>query len=131
MVAIGASSYRRKMQETLFHIVSRSDWAQAQQLGRYEPSGFAAEGFIHLSKKSQILRPANLLYHGRDDLLLLVIETSMLGSAVVFEPGSHGEDELFPHLYSRLGLDTVIGTVDFPCRQDGSFELPAQISGTD
>ncbi len=112
------------MQETLFHIVGRSNWAAAQALGYYEPDGFDAEGFIHLSLKHQILRPANLLYTGRDDLMLLVIDHAKLTAEVIFEPGSHGEAEHFPHLYGRMNLDAVEGVIDFPGEPDGSFVLP-------
>ncbi len=115
------------MQETLFHIIGHSDWQRAQERGSYTPAGFDAEGFIHLSLRGQILRPANLLYAGRDDLLLLVIDPRRVAADVVFEPGSHGETEHFPHLYGELNLDAVTSTVDFPCGEDGSFVLPADL----
>ena len=53
-----------------------------------------------------------------------MIEVSRLRARVVYEPGSHGEDELFPHLYGQLNLDAVIDVVDFPCNPDGTFALP-------
>ncbi len=108
----------------LFHIISRADWQNAQDAGEYRPAGLAHEGFIHLSQQSQILRPANLLYRGRNDLCLLVIEPELVAAKVVFEPGSHGETEHFPHLYGVLNIDAVIDVIDFPCGPDGSFELP-------
>ena len=120
---------------TLFHIIAESDWRVAKELGEYRPAGLANEGFIHLSKKNQILRPANLLYRGRTDLALLVIDPSSVTSDVVYEPGSHGETEHFPHLYGPLNLDAVIGVVPFPCNASanareragatgGGFDLP-------
>jgi len=112
------------MEPVVFHIVGSPDWADAQDRGRYAPDAFAADGFVHLSNRDQILRPANLLYSGRTDLKLLVIEVSRLRARVVYEPGSHGEDELFPHLYGQLNLDAVIDVVDFPCNPDGTFALP-------
>lgn len=112
------------METDLFHIIDTATWHAAQQHPRYAPSSFATEGFIHLSLRDQILRPANLLYHGRDDLLLLVIDAGKVDAPVVMEPGSHGEDELFPHMYGELNLDSVDRVVDFPCADDGSFSLP-------
>jgi uncharacterized protein (DUF952 family) len=112
------------MEPVVFHIIGSRDWADAQDRGRYAPDAFAADGFVHLSNRDQILRPANLLYRGRTDLKLLVIEVSRLRARVVCEPGSHGEDELFPHLYGQLNLDAVIDVVDFPCNPDGTFALP-------
>ena len=106
----------------LFHIISETDWASAQKAGEYRPAGLESEGFIHLSKRDQVLRPANLLYQGRNDLSLLVIDTEAVAHEVVFEPGSHGETEYFPHLYGPLNLDAVVDIVRFPYG-DG-FALP-------
>lgn len=111
----------------LFHIIGRKGWVAAEAVGEYKPPGLATEGFVHLSKKSQILRPANLLYRGRNDLELLVIDPERLESEVVFEPGSHGESEDFPHLYGPLNIDAVVDVVTFPCLDDGSFVLPANL----
>ena len=112
------------MEPVVFHIISKSDWANAKDEVDYSPASFASEGFIHLSQKSQILRPANLLYNGEDDLLLLVLAVDELGPELRYEPGSHGESELFPHLYGELNVSAVVDVVEFPCQADGSFVLP-------
>lgn len=109
---------------TLLHIAARADWEHAQQQGSYQLDG----PYLHLSERHQVLRPANLLYRGRDDLVLLVIARDALpAGALVYEPGAHGEDERFPHLYAPLPLDAVVGVVEFPCGADGSFALPADV----
>lgn len=109
----------------LFHIIGADEWEIAKAAGEYQPAGLASEGFIHLSRKEQILRPANLLYQGRVDLSLLVIDPSSVHHEVVFEPGSHGETEDFPHLYGPLNVDAVVDVVPFPWNGDGGrFVLP-------
>jgi len=113
------------MTPALYHIIGRDDWAEAERLGRYAPDDYVIEGFIHLSKRDQVLRPANLLYRGRNDLILLRIDPERLRADLLYEPGSHGEDELFPHLYGALNLDAVIDTIPLPSNPDGSFDLPA------
>ena len=117
------------MESVVFHIISSKNWAEAQEFGRYAPDRFDIEGFIHLSKKSQILRPANLLYKGQRDLSLLVIDVALLQAKLVYEPGSHGETELFPHLYGELNLDAVTNIIRFRCEPDGSFALPPELAG--
>jgi len=116
------------MKEVVFHIIGESDWAAVSGDGTYAPASLASEGFIHLSRVDQILRPANLLYSGRSDLLLLEIDVACLRAELVFEPGSHGEDEYFPHLYGALNTDAVIRVVSFPCGEDGVFELPVGLA---
>jgi uncharacterized protein (DUF952 family) len=115
------------MAPELYHIIGRDDWAESQRLGRCAPDGYAIEGFIHLSQGDQLLRPANLLYRGRDDLILLRIDPDRLRAELLYELGSHGENEMFPHLYGALNLDAVIGTTPFPPNPDGSFDLPADV----
>jgi len=111
----------------LFHIISAAAWVEANEDGRYAPESLTTEGFIHLSEKDQILRPANLLYRGRTDLSLLVLDTDRLRSPVRYERGSHGEVESFPHLYGELNLDGVVDVVAFAPRADGTFDLPAAL----
>lgn len=112
------------MDSVVFHIISRDSWEAALDQDIYEPEGYGVEGFIHLSTRGQILRPANLLYRGRNDLLLLEISSPALKADLRYEPGSHGEDELFPHLYGALNVDAVRKVHDFPCGVDGTFRLP-------
>ena len=113
----------------LLHIVDNARWSAALIEGTYTPPGFDRDGFIHLSAPHQVLRPANLLYRGRTDLSLLVIDESALPpAALAWERGSHGEDEDFPHLYAPLPVMAVQRVLAFPCAADGSFVLPTGVS---
>lgn len=57
--------------------------------------------------------------------MLLAIDGVRLPSgALVWEPGSHGETEDFPHLYASLPAAAVVNVIDFPCQADGTFVLP-------
>ncbi len=116
------------MEPVVFHIINESLWANAQEHDGYTPERFDIDGFIHLSKKSQILRPANLLYRGQHDLVLLVIDVNRLVAELIYEPGTHGEAEHFPHLYGPLNVDAVVDVIAFPCEEDGSFELPTAVA---
>jgi len=104
-----------------------TDWSDATKTGRYLPDSFGVDGFIHLSERRQILRPANLLYRGQLDLVLLVIDAETLTAELVYEPGSMGEDENFPHLYGELNAAAVVEVVPFPPGPEGLFVLPAEL----
>lgn len=116
------------MQHVVFHIIGAETWAAVEGSRTYVPERFDEEGFIHLSERQQILRPANLLYQGRNDLLLLEIDVTALHAELRYEPGSHGEDELFPHLYGPLNVDAVRAVHTFNCEADGTFRLPAHLA---
>jgi uncharacterized protein (DUF952 family) len=83
-----------------------------------------SEGFIHCSTVEQFLIPANERFHGRHDLVLLVIAVDRLAASVVYED-CYQSGHLFPHVYGPIDRDAVVAVVDFPCRDDGSFIEPA------
>ena len=110
----------------ILHIARREEWEAAQATGDYRADTLTTEGFIHCSTPAQVLGPANALFHGQSDLMLLVIEPARLAARLVYED-SHGNGEQFPHLYGPLNLDAVTRVVPFPPGPDGRFALPAGV----
>ncbi len=107
----------------ILHIAATEDWDAARALGQYRADSLAAEGFIHCSTAVQVLIPANERFHGRTDLLLLVIDPARLAAELVYED-CYASGEAFPHLYGPLNLDAVLRVVPFPPSADGTFVLP-------
>ncbi len=107
----------------ILHITTVAEWTAAQTLGDYRLDTLDSEGFIHCSTPQQVLGPANALYGGRDDLVLLVIDPARLSSNLVYED-CYEAGEAFPHIYGPLNLDAVTQVVPFPPRPDGTFALP-------
>ena len=110
----------------ILHIAQRAEWEAARSAGGYLADTLASEGFIHCSTPAQVLGPANALYHGQTDLVLLVIEEARLVARLVYED-SHGNGEHFPHIYGPLNIDAVTRVVPFPPGPDGHFVLPAEV----
>lgn len=113
----------------IFHIVSRSDWETAKKKGSYEPASLKKEGFIHFSKTDQILKVANSFYKGNSDLIILKVDPEKLKHELKMEPPLEAPMSgiLFPHLYGPLEIEAVEGEIDFPCNDDGSFDLPKDL----
>ena len=113
--------------EPLLHLTTRAEWDAAHRAGRYEAPSLRAQGFIHLSRGAQLLLPAERLYAGRTDLVLLVIDPRRLDAEIRDEPG-HPDDPAsmrFPHLYGALPVDAVVAVLPFAPGPDGRFALPA------
>jgi len=107
----------------LVHICAADEWQAAEGRGEYRPGSLEAVGFVHLSAREQVHLPANRLYAGRMDLLLLHVDPARLTAPVRWEPGvpSDPESMLFPHLYGPLPVAAVTSVTPYQPGPDGSF----------
>ncbi len=112
----------------IFHITTRMEWETAQANGVYVAPSLKNEGFIHCSKKEQVLDTANNYFRGHRDLLLLCIMPEKLQTDLKYvDPfGKHSTNDfgLFPHVYGPINPEAVLKAVPFPCDGEGKFELP-------
>ena len=119
----------------IYHITSRSAWAEARRHGEYRAPSLKSEGFIHCSTRKQALDVANDFYRGQSDLLLLCIDEGRLRAELRWEAPAHPKplkdsgasgDSLFPHLYGILNLDAVVAAHEFNEGASG-FALPPDL----
>ena len=104
----------------IYHLVPVSHWEAARNEPEYRAESLATEGFIHCSKDhTQALAVANRLYSGRQDMLVLEVETECLTSPLKHEPSRSGE--IYPHIYGPLNTSAVTGVLKLQVDQDGQF----------
>ena len=72
----------------VFHICHREAAVQARAAGHYRADSLDGEGFIHLSRAHQVLPTAAAYFAGVPDLVLLVIDPTLLTVPLVYEPPS-------------------------------------------
>lgn len=112
----------------ILHITSKQDWSAAQAKGEYAAPSLETEGFIHFSTDKQAIHVANAFYHGRTDLVLLVVEETRLKPELKWEAPAGppadliSEADMFPHLYGPLNLDAVISVLEFQPDADGGWQ---------
>lgn len=109
--------------DVLVHLCGTEEWARARQRGGIHPDTASGGDFIHLSAPEQVHLPANRLYRGRGDLVLLHIDPGRLDAPVRWEPGvpTDPESMLFPHLYGPLPVAAVVRVTAYPPADDGTF----------
>jgi uncharacterized protein (DUF952 family) len=107
----------------LVHLCSAEDWRVAQHRGEHRPDSLDVAGFVHLSTPEQVHLPANRLYAGRTDLVLLRIDPTRLSAEVRWEPGlaTDPESMVFPHLYGPLPAAAVISVTPYRPGTNGRF----------
>ncbi|WP_068277236.1 DUF952 domain-containing protein [Aldersonia kunmingensis] len=109
--------------QTLLHICTRGEWDDARRAGERRPESLDAQGFVHLSSPEQVHLPANRLFLGRTDLVLLHLDPDALGAPVRWEPGvaTDPESMRFPHLYGPIPVDAVIDITSYQPDVTGRF----------
>ena len=100
----------------VYHVATAADWATARREGRYTTSTrgrtLEQEGFVHASRADQ-WRGVHARFYAdvEEPLVLLEIDTALLGCPVVEEPGEPGGTETFPHLYGPVPVGAVVRVV--------------------
>jgi uncharacterized protein (DUF952 family) len=109
----------------LLHLIEPASWRSALTRGAVRPPSLEALGFVHLSSPEQVHLPAEALFPGRRDLVLLVVDPGRLTDPVRWEPGTPSDPDgmRFPHLYGPLPVAAVIAVV--PYRPPTVPTLPA------
>jgi uncharacterized protein (DUF952 family) len=114
----------------ILHICSRDEWAAVPEGGLYTAPSLDEVGFIHCSDLGTVGLPANALYRGRTDLLLLEVDPAKVGAPVRWEDGvpPHPEGILFPHVYGPIPRNAVVSVHDYPPDGDGTLKLPESLA---
>lgn len=107
------------MAENIFHLTTADAWERARQQGSYEASSLQKEGFMHCSRKAQVLASANRHFKNQRGLVLLEIDPGLLQARLVHEEGRPGE--LFPHIYGPLNPSAVVASWPFHANDNGDF----------
>lgn len=109
--------------EPLVHLCGQQDWDVARVAGEVRPESLREVGFVHLSTQAQVHLPANRIFAGRPDLVLLYVDPAALVAPLRWEPGVPGDPEsmLFPHLYGALPVGAVLGARPYRPGRDGRF----------
>lgn len=112
--------------DVLVHLCTTEEWSRIRGGTEYTPESFAELGFVHLSTPEQVHLPANRLFPGRTDLVLLALDPARLSAPVQWEPGvpSDPQSMLFPHLYGPLPLEAVTAAVEYRPGPAGDFGTP-------
>ncbi|TCO64546.1 DUF952 domain-containing protein [Actinocrispum wychmicini] len=124
----------------ILHICGRDEWPPATEdllagssvSTEYRPASLATEGFVHCSDFGTAHLPANRIFAGRTDLVLLVIDTARLDVPVRWEPAAESDDPAampwFPHVYGPIPERAVIAVHAFPPDAKGAFTLPTALA---
>ena len=97
----------------IYHLATARDWAEARERGAYTTSTLGVtleeEGYLHASRADQWEGVRERFYaEVEEPLVLLEIDTDLLGVPVVEEPPAPDVEETFPHIYGPLDPSAVV-----------------------
>ena len=120
---LGRSVNRHDGCVLLVHLCTGPEWDAARAAGEMRPESLASSGFVHLSTPQQVHLPANRIFAGRTDLVVLHVDADLLSAPLRWEPGVPGDPAsmLFPHLYGALPAAAVVGVEPYRPGPDGRF----------
>ena len=95
----------------IYHIAEPGAWAAKSDV--YRTDDLESEGFIHCSTERQLAGVAESFYKDREDLVLLSIDSTAIGEALVYED-LYDMGENFPHVYGPIPVAAVVEATAFP-----------------
>lgn len=90
----------------IYHIVLPEVWEAIKNIPLYSAPSLFDEGFIHCSYEHQIDGVLQRYYSEHSQVVILKIDTDLLGSRLVAEPSTN--DEVYPHIYGPINLHSVV-----------------------
>jgi uncharacterized protein (DUF952 family) len=110
----------------IYKIFRAPEWAALQAQG--ETLGAPvdiADGYVHFSTAAQAAETAAKHFAGQTGLVLLALDSTLLGDDLKWEPSRGGA--LFPHLYRPLRLTDVLWHKSLPLK-DGAHQFPQDMT---
>lgn len=109
------------MIDIVYHVCKREDWQKFRENDSFLGSlKNQKNGFIHLSKASQLNRTLAKFFKGRSDLVCLLVRYPDIEDQVKWE----GNSDLYPHLYGALPLSAVLKEQKLEVGNDDVPRLP-------
>lgn len=114
------------METLVYKIAERKEFEAAMGAGRFNGAPVdLADGFIHFSTAWQLRETGRRHFATADDLLLVAVETAVLGDALKYEPSRGGD--LFPHLYGSMPTSCVAWTMPLSRNEAGELVFPDHV----
>lgn len=123
MVPVSGARASTLDKEPIYHLARAAEFEAARVVGQYLGTREdRADGFIHFSTRATVRASAARHRAGEAGLLLVAVDPTALGAALVWEPARAGT--LFPHLYGTLPMAAVVDTVALPLDAAGAHVFP-------
>ncbi|AIK40511.1 DUF952 domain-containing protein [Bacillus pseudomycoides] len=105
-------------------VMEKSEWEVAKAKGNIMEPSLMQEGFIHCSFLEQSLQVAEKHFSTEMELVLLVINPSLVEAEIKYELASNGQN--YPHIYGTVNANAVVKVVELQ-KENGGYVLPVEL----
>ncbi|MGG3523487.1 DUF952 domain-containing protein [Bacillus pseudomycoides] len=105
-------------------VMEKSEWEVAKAKGNIMEASLMQEGFIHCSFLEQSLQVAEKHFSTEMELVLLVINPSLVEVEIKYELASNGQN--YPHIYGTVNANAVVKVVELQ-KENGGYVLPVEL----
>lgn len=119
---------KKKPKNLVYKLLTREEMARARRTGRFDGAPIdLADGFIHFSTGVQVVETARRHFATIDPLILVALDAGAMGEELLWEPSRGGD--LFPHLYGRLPMRSLIWWTVLDRADDGAAVFCDLVTG--
>lgn len=104
--------------DLIFHVVSRRKWRDLNKGGYYKPENFPEKEVVECVTAENLNSFLNDQFHGRKNLLILVIDLYRLSSRYKDDP-----DRGRVHIMGGVNADAILDKIRIDCNKDGRFDV--------
>ena len=106
-----------------YKVLTGEQMAALEQAGSFDGAPVdLADGYIHLSTSEQLTETVDKHFSGQENLWVAAVDLEACGARVKWEESRGGA--LFPHLYDRLLLETLVAYGPLARDDAGQVTLP-------
>ncbi|WP_459502939.1 DUF952 domain-containing protein [Bacillus sp. C1] len=105
-------------------VMKKSEWEIAKIKGNIMEASLLQEGFIHCSFSEQALKVAEKHFSTEMELVLLVIEPSLVDAEIKYECASNGQD--YPHIYGTINTNAIVKVIELQ-KENDVYVLPVEL----
>ena len=105
-------------------IMKKREWEVAKAKGNIMEASLMQEGFIHCSFLEQSLQVAEKHFSREMELVLLLIDSSLVDAEIKYEFASNGQN--YPHIYGTVNTHAVVKVVELQ-KENGVYVLPVEL----
>ncbi len=90
----------------IYHLARMKEWESWVEDSQYKPPSLLEEGFIHCSRKDDLVETARSWFGDEDTLVVLCIVPQDITSEIRYE-SSPGRTALMPHIFGPVPLSAI------------------------